>query len=173
MLCSACVKIPLNNICLWTHSSHGSLCSPYTVCSLSPHHALNSSTSTCSAHNAAVSCLYFSSESISEHLQLLRSRYLEPHERNLRSSSSMFDLQKLQEDIIKVYLVGKPLIEDPADHLRVCFKFRVVPPDSIAMGISEVDLQILHNDLIENFKVSRYEWCFRSNSLLSSKQEFG
>ena len=66
----------------------------------------------------------------------------------------MFDLQKLQEDIIKVYLVGKPLIKDPADHLRVCFKFRVLRPDTIAMGISERDLQILQGYLKENFKVS-------------------
>ena len=69
----------------------------------------------------------------------------------------MFDLQKLQEDIIKVYMVGKPLIKDPAEHLRVCFMFRVEPPDTIAMSISEVELQTLHKDLKENVKVSRYE----------------
>ena len=65
----------------------------------------------------------------------------------------MFDLQKLQEDVIKVYLVGKPLIKDPAEHLHVCFKFRVLRPDTIAMGISEGDLQSLRDNLKENFKV--------------------
>ena len=68
----------------------------------------------------------------------------------------MFDLQKLQEDVIKVYLVGKPLIKDPAEHLRVCFKFRVLRPDTITMGISEGDLQILRDNLKENFKVRTY-----------------
>lgn len=66
----------------------------------------------------------------------------------------MFDLQKLQEDIIKVYLVGKPLIKDPAKHLRICFMFRVLCPDNIAMGISEGGLQMLHGHLKETFKVS-------------------
>ena len=106
-------------------------------------------------HNTTIFCLTFSSESISEYMQLLRSRYLEPHERS--QQSSMFDLQKLQEDIIKVYLVGKPLIKDPAEHLRVCFKFKVLRPDTIPMGISEDDLQTLCDYLKENFKVSRSE----------------
>ena len=66
----------------------------------------------------------------------------------------MFDLQKLQEDIIKVYLVGKPLIEDPEKHLHVCFKFKVLRPDTIAVGISEAHLQTLHGYLRENFKVN-------------------
>jgi len=60
----------------------------------------------------------------------------------------------LQEDIIKVYLVGKPLIKDPAEHLHACFKFRVPHPDTIAMGISEGELQILQGYLKDNFKVS-------------------
>jgi len=67
----------------------------------------------------------------------------------------MFDLQMLQEDIIKVYLVGKPRIKDPAEHLRVCFKFRVLRPDTIAMGISGDDLKMLQGYLKENFMVSR------------------
>ena len=65
----------------------------------------------------------------------------------------MFDLQKLQEDIVKVYLVGKPLIKDPADHLHVCFKFKVLRPDITAMGVSEAHLQILRGNLKVNFKV--------------------
>ena len=104
-------------------------------------------------HISTISCLNFSSGNISDHLQLLRSRYLEPHERIQRSE--IFDLQMLQEDIIKVYLVGKPLIKDPAEHLRVCFKFRVLRPDTIAMGISSDDLQMLLGYLKENFTVSR------------------
>lgn len=105
-------------------------------------------------HNYTVA-FTFSSGNISEYLQLLRSRYLEPHERIQKSC--MYDLQKLQEDIIKVYLVGKPLIKDPSKYLRVCFKFRVLRPENIAMGISEGDLQMLRSHLKKTFKVSRCE----------------
>ena len=52
-------------------------------------------------------------------------------------------------------LVGKPLIKDPEEHLRVCFKFRVLRPDTIAMGISSEELQMLQRYLKENFTVSR------------------
>ena len=51
--------------------------------------------------------------------------------------------------------MGKPLIKDPAEHLRVCFKFRVLRPDTIAMGISSDHLQMLQGYLKENFTVSR------------------
>jgi len=64
----------------------------------------------------------------------------------------MFDLQMLQEDIIKIYLVGKPQIKDPAEHLRVCFKFLVLRPDTVAMGISDGDLETLHEHLKDDFK---------------------
>ena len=99
--------------------------------------------------------LTFSSDGISEHLQLLRSRYFLPHERK----GSVFDAQKLQEDIIKTYLVGKPLIESPAEHLRMCFKFRVVRAETIAMGVSEADLELLSNYLKDDFKVGSCEVC--------------
>lgn len=74
---------------------------------------------------------------------------------------SVFDVQKLQEDVIKKYLVGKPLIESPAEHLRMCFKFRVVRAETIAIGVSEADLELLSNYLKDDFKVGKCEvWIF-------------
>ena len=99
--------------------------------------------------------LTFSSDGISEHLQLLRSRYFLPHE----MKGSVFDVQKLQEDVIKKYLVGKPLIKNPAEHLRMCFKFRVVRAETIAIGVSEADLELLSNYLKDDFKVGKCEVC--------------
>ena len=74
-----------------------------------------------------------------------------PHEKK----GGGFDVQKLQEDVIKTYLVGKPLIECPEKHLRMCFKFRVVHVVAIAMGVSEADLDLLSEYIKDGFKVSR------------------
>ena len=82
-----------------------------------------------------------------------------PHEKG-----GGFDVQKLQEDIIKTYLVGKPLIECPAKHLRMCFKFRVVRVEAIAMGVSEADLELLSEYIKVGFKVSWYHF-FAANEL--------
>ena len=72
---------------------------------------------------------------------------------------SVFDVQKLQEDVIKTYLVGKPLIQRPAEHLRMCFKFRVVRAETIAIGVSEADLELLSKYLKDDFKVGKCEVC--------------
>ena len=67
--------------------------------------------------------------------------------------NSVFDVQKLQEDIVKAYLVGKPLVRKPEDHLRVCFKFRVAHAETISMGVSKAHLELLSKSLTEDFKV--------------------
>ena len=76
-----------------------------------------------------------------------------PHERK----DNVLDEEKLQEDVIKTYLVGKPLIHDPAEHLHVSFKFGVVRAEPIAMGVLTTDLEHLSNYITDVFKVSRCE----------------
>ena len=90
-------------------------------------------------------------------LELVRSRFLYPNETALFAHSPLerkyqFDLVHLQEDICRVYLVGKPDIRNP-EELRSQFKFTVPKIEALELGISTEDLDILDIYLEDELKV--------------------
>ncbi len=68
-------------------------------------------------------------------------------EERLNPSSEMqeypYDFDRLQNDIISVFLSGKPLIKDPREFLRKPFKFLVRRPHSLTLGVTEIDIELL------------------------------
>ena len=55
----------------------------------------------------------------------------------------LFDLPRLQKDIIKAYLAGKPLIEHSPEHVRVPFRFRAEPSKTVTLGGADLDLSVI------------------------------
>ena len=80
--------------------------------------------------------LFFSSPELQSNARLLsmiRSRYLpkvpeDPSASvaivNPMRSSAMFDLDKLESDVVRCFIAGKPFIKDVDDTLRRSFRFR-------------------------------------------------
>ena len=63
---------------------------------------------------------------IDSFVQLVRSRYSSALSTDLQTAASIdpqCDLVLLQDDIVKNYCIGKPLLESPST-IRVCFKFK-------------------------------------------------
>ena len=64
-------------------------------------------------------------------------------------------MNKIQNDIVQDFILGKPQIKNPDDHLRIPFKFR--KPKSVALGVvvSNEDVDALSSNcaLTDLFKV--------------------
>ena len=71
-------------------------------------------------------------------LQLVRSRYLQPSER--AEDACPFDLLQLQKDVLEAFIVGKPLIHESAEDVRVCFQFKEEQPLVLNLGGAALNL---------------------------------
>ena len=96
-------------------------------------------------------------------LQLIRRRHLlfsESHfEDQLPDKMHMliFDYNKLQSDVVHEFVLGKPLITDDIDKIRILFKFRKPMAVAVGIGISKADVDSLSSRLPGEFKV--YSLC--------------
>lgn len=87
---------------------------------------------------------FVSLHGIDQHVQLVRSRYHQPTEADPSAAQRCtFDLKKLQEDVIRIFLVGKPFIHDPSQHLRVQFRFKELQSPAPTLDISDIDISVL------------------------------
>ena len=85
-----------------------------------------------------------------EHLQRVRSRYLQPTERT--TGACPFDLHRLQIDVIQAHLAGKPIIvQSPGD--RISFKFKIERPNTFALEGADLNLSVISQGIKEEFKV--------------------
>ena len=64
-----------------------------------------------------------------------------------------FDYEKLQNDIVEEFILGKPKIDDNINHLRIPFKFRKPIAVTVGVGISEAVVDVLSGCLQEGLKV--------------------
>ena len=55
----------------------------------------------------------------------------------------LFNLPRLQKDIIKAYLSGKPKIEHSPEHVRIPFKFRAEASQTVSLGGADLDLSVI------------------------------
>ena len=69
---------------------------------------------------------------------------------NREHSQVSFDFKKLQDDVIKEFIVGKPFI---SQDMRVPFKFRKPRSSLVRVGISEAEVAALSNHIPQEFKV--------------------
>ncbi len=79
-----------------------------------------------------------------EHMQLVRSHYLQPGERlnpSIAVQEYPFDFERLQKDIITSFLSGKPVIV--IDNLRKPFKFLLQRRNTLTLGVTEIDIDVL------------------------------
>ena len=92
-------------------------------------------------------------------LQLIRRRHLlfsESHSHDqLPDKMHMltFDYSKLQSDVVHEFVLGKPLITDNIDKIRILFKFRKPMAVAVGIGISKADVDLLSSCLPGEFKV--------------------
>ena len=95
--------------------------------------------------------LNFRSHGIDEHLHLVRSRHLQP----IQTGVCPFDLERLQSDVIKTYLAGKPLIHQLPDHGhdQILFKFKNEPTDELVLEGADLDLSMISGYIEDDFKV--------------------
>lgn len=71
------------------------------------------------------SCIFACSETDeNQFLKLINSHYIY----NEIHSITMFDLHQLEQDVVKIYVAGKPLIT--FDNLRIVFRFRNLPTEN-------------------------------------------
>ena len=87
---------------------------------------------------------------VEEQLQIVRSRYLQPAEQ--LSGACLFDLHRLQIDVIQSYLAGKPLILQSAGD-RIRFRFKIEKPVTLALEGADLDLSVILQGIKESFKV--------------------
>ena len=83
------------------------------------------------------------SHGIEEQVQLVRSRHLQMIDGETQDPKPFFNLPRLQKDIIKAYLAGKPLIEHSPEHVRVPFKFRAEASKTVSLGGADLDLSVI------------------------------
>ena len=81
--------------------------------------------------------------------QLVQSRILP-----VDSDVVKVDFNKLQEDVIRTFIIGKPKLHDPNEHLLKIFKFRIFDTNTATVGISDADLNAVKQHLTGEFKVS-------------------
>ena len=81
----------------------------------------------------------------------MRSRYLCP----IQNGACPFDLERLQSDVIKTYLLGKPEIRHLSDrgHDQILFKFKKEHTDKLVLEGADLDLTIISGYIEEDFKV--------------------
>ena len=81
----------------------------------------------------------------------MRSRYLHP----IQDGACPFDLERLQSDVIKTYLLGKPLIHHLPDcgHDQILFKFKKEHTDKLVLEGADLDLTVISGYIAEEFKV--------------------
>ena len=81
----------------------------------------------------------------------MRSRYLHP----IQDGECPFDLERLQNDVIKAYLLGKPLIRHLPDrgHDQILFKFKKEHTDKLVLEGADLDLTVISGYIAEEFKV--------------------
>ena len=95
--------------------------------------------------------LNFRSHGIDEHLHLVRSRHLQP----IQTGVCPFDLERLQSDVIKTYLAGKPFIHQLPDHGhdQIIFKFKNEQTHELVLEGADLDLSVISEYIKEEFKV--------------------
>lgn len=67
----------------------------------------------------------------------------------------IFDYEKIQDDVIDEFIVGKQMISDNMANLRIPFKYRKPKTVAVGVGVSEADVDALSNYLEDEFKVYR------------------
>ena len=85
-------------------------------------------------------------------IQLIRRRHLLFSESNSEQLPA-FDYNKLQNDVIEEFILGKPLIEGDVNYIRIPFKFRKPMAVAVGIGISKADVDSLSSSLGDKFKV--------------------
>ncbi len=81
---------------------------------------------------------------VEEVLPLVRSRYQYPLMQPSQTEPvHPYDYMALQRDVIRAFLVGKSYFHPPGDHLRQPFKFYKPKTDSLVLGVSLADVEIL------------------------------
>ena len=99
-----------------------------------------------------------STHKIDEHLQLVRSRCLQSSE----TDGCKFDFHRLQQDVIKFYLLGKPciLVTPDLTSMRIPFQFAKVKSSNVlTLGVSNIDLSVISPYVTDDFRVSLNVWC--------------
>ena len=81
----------------------------------------------------------------------MRSRYIQP----IQTGVCPFDLERLQSDVMKTYLAGKPLINELPDcgHDQIIFKFKKEQTDELVLEGADLDLSVISGYIEEGFKV--------------------
>ncbi len=81
----------------------------------------------------------------------MRSRYLHP----IQDEACPFDLKRLQSDVMKTYLSGKPSICHLPDcgHDRILFKFKKELTDKLVLEGADLDLSVISEYITDEFKV--------------------
>ncbi len=81
-------------------------------------------------YNLHASCTYAdlsltlsSVHGVSSFLQIIRSRYESPKSSVKTTDKPGFQLKHLEEDLVRQFIAGKPLIESPSS-IRTLFKFK-------------------------------------------------
>ena len=64
-----------------------------------------------------------------------------------------FDYEKLEKDVVEEFILGKPIISDDIENLRIPFKYRKPMAVTVGVGISEADVNSLSRYLGEDFQV--------------------
>ncbi len=77
----------------------------------------------------------------------------------------MFDLPRLQKDIIRAYLAGKPQIEHSPEHVRIPFKFRAEASQTVSLGGADLDLSVISEYITPDsgFRVRSILICYCMN----------
>lgn len=92
-------------------------------------------------------------------LQLIRRRHLlfselNSHEQLPEKMHMLaFDYNKLQNDVIEEFILGKSRIKDEKNVIRIPFKFRKPRAVAVGIGISKADVDSLSSALRDEFKV--------------------
>ena len=89
------------------------------------------------------SFLLFSLCGIDSFEQLARSRYSSATSTDVQTSAidPQFDLVLLQDDIVKNFCIGKPLLESPST-IRVCYKFKCLTSENHTDPARQVQLHV-------------------------------
>ena len=84
----------------------------------------------------------------------MRSRHLQCTEQG--SGDCPFDLHRLQIDVIQAYLVGKSLISQSPEAIRIPFKFKIEQLNTLAIEGADLNLSVISHDIKEEYKASHF-----------------
>ena len=79
-----------------------------------------------------------------------------------------FDYERLEKNIIEEFILGKPMINDDLDSLRIPFKYRKSTAVAIGVGVSEADIDALSKFLGDEFKVLMHISVYSTNAYYPS-----